>query len=392
MHKFLSQFSSYTKDNAIDKYMSGIEVPKDSILFSIGLPNQQLLPKKEFQIAIEHFFSSNDRSLFNYCDSKGLPQLVSTISNLEKTSMENIMVTSGNTQGFELAMRLLLDPNDIIAFEEYTYSLVHSAVHQYQVKPLAIPIEADGLDVTYLERTLKTNPIKLLYTIPNAQNPTGVTLSLEKRKKLIELSYKYGFIILEDDPYRDLLFLERLPSLFELDASKERVIYLYSFSKTIAPTLRTGYLLANPLFISKLEQFKQTMDSCTSPLNQFIVNHILSSGNWNSMLNEQRSFYESKKLLTKEFLCTMKDKYGWNSLEPSGGLFYWIDIRNGDSIDFLRISAKNGAIFIPGNAFSLDGPNKKIRLCYSFCSDEELLIGFDRLDQSFKEYTHSIIL
>jgi 2-aminoadipate transaminase len=339
------------------------------------------------QEIINSLYDTDDSSFFNYCGAKGVSSLISTISHKENIPESHIMITSGNTQGFELGTRLFLNKNDFLAMEGYTYSLVHSAVRRLDLNAVEVPLEQDGLDLDYLETVLETQPIKMLYIIPNAQNPTGSTLSLEKRNRLIHLAYAYDFVILEDDPYRDLNFGIRLPSLFELDPLKEKVLYLYSFSKTIAPTFRTGYILANPFFIQKLLQFKQTNDCCTSPLNQMIVNKMITSDLWEDTLKKQQLFYETRKDLTKTFLEKMNKKYNWTSNEPDGGMFYWVDTNAGDVQDFLIHSIKNGVIFVPGKTFALnDQTNTKFRLCYTYCDNKELIKGFERLEQSFIQW------
>ncbi|MED4284900.1 PLP-dependent aminotransferase family protein [Priestia megaterium] len=394
MKHFLSNLSLNTRQTAIDSLMDNAKtsVP-DPVFFSIGLPNRELLPKKKLQDVYNSIFESGTDSYFNYGGSKGISPLLSTISKRENISQDYIMISTGNTQGVELCARLVLNSEDTIAFESYTYAIAHSLTHQYNLNALEIPVEADGMNIEYLELELKKAPIKALYIIPNANNPTGTTLSLNKRKKLVELAYQYDFLIIEDDPYRDLIFDKRLPSLFELDTHKEKVIYLYSFSKTIAPTLRTGFILAHPFYIKKLEQFKQTTDSCTSPLNQMVVNEMIKSDVWNDSLEKQRSFYELKKDLTKSFLDKMNEKYGWTSNEPAGGLFYWVDTHAGDVTDWLKYAAKSGVVFIPGKAFALnDQSNTKFRLCYSYCDNEEMLKGFERIEQSFVQWQQSTTL
>lgn len=391
MKQFLSNLSLNTKGAAIDSSMRNDSFEEKPVLFSIGLPNKELLPKTKLQEVYNSILESNEDSFFNYCGPKGIEPLLNTISKREKISTEYIMITTGNTQGVELCSRMLLDPKDTIAIEDYTYAIAHSISHQYQLNTLEIPIEKDGINTDYLEKELSKSSIKFLYTIPNAHNPTGITMSLQKRKKLVELSYKYDFIIIEDDPYRDLLFSDRLPSLFELDSLKERVIYLYSFSKTIAPTLRTGFVLAHPFYIQKLEQFKQNTDSCTSPLNQMVVNQIIKDESWYQALEKQRNFYEHKKEITKKFLEKMNKQYGWTSNEPDGGLFYWVDTHTSDVSQLLTFAIQQGVVFVPGKAFSLDDQiNTKFRLCYSYSTNQEMKLGFDRLEKSFLKWQNEL--
>ncbi|WP_456364369.1 aminotransferase-like domain-containing protein [Priestia aryabhattai] len=388
MKHFLSNLSLNTRQTAIDSLMdnAATTVP-DPVYFSIGLPNRELLPKRQLHEVYNSIFNLKSDSHFNYGGSKGIAPLLSTISKRENISQDYIMITTGNTQGVELSARLVLNTGDTIAFESYTYAIAHSLTHQYSLNALEIPVEADGMNIEALEQLLQKTAIKALYIIPNANNPTGTTLSLKKRKKLVDLAYQYNFLIIEDDPYRDLIFDTRFPSLFELDPYKEKVIYLYSFSKTIAPTLRTGFILAHPFYIKKLEQFKQTTDSCTSPLNQMVVNEMIKTEDWDNSLEKQRAFYETKKDLTKKFLSKMADMYGWTSNEPAGGLFYWVDTHAGDVTEWLRFAANSGVIFIPGSAFALDDQtNTKFRLCYSYVDNQEMIKGFTRLEESFLEW------
>lgn len=384
----LSFFSLQTQQNAIDSYMEEIEDYKASCIpLSIGLPNKHLLQKEEMLSHIHSLFETGSDSFFNYGGSKGLEPLISIISKRENISEDHIMITTGNTQGVELSSRLIINPKDTFAFEEYTYSQAHSISQQYNLKTVEIPLLSDGLDIDYLENSLLSQPIKAIYIIPNAQNPTGITTSLEKRKRLIELAYRFNFMILEDDPYRDLLFEKRLPSIFELDTQKEKVIYMYSFSKTIAPTLRTGFILAHPTYIEKLKQFKQSTDSCTSPLNQMIVYSFLRSDQWDTSLEKQRTFYEVRKDITKKFIKRMSYNFNWSGNEPKGGLFYWVDTNTKNVQDYLKLAAQNGVIFIPGDAFSLNDPdNTKFRLCFSYVDNRDLTTGFERLEKTFSEW------
>ncbi|MGG3752346.1 PLP-dependent aminotransferase family protein [Heyndrickxia coagulans] len=388
MKQMFSALSGKIKENAIDVYMDSINpAVRDPVFFSVGMPNGSMIPKKELQRIMNEIFEADPARLYEYCSAKGFGPYVDAISKKENIPEAYVMATNGNTQGVDLVCRMLLDEGDSFAMEMYTYSIAFSAVHQYRLKAAGIPLEQDGLDVDFLEKTLQTRRLKALYIIPNAQNPTGVTTSLEKRKKLIELAYQYHFIIIEDDPYRDLLFHSRPPSLFELDPLKERTIYLYSFSKVMAPAMRTGFILAHPAFLKKLEQFKQVTDACTSPINQMLAGKLISSGNWPQILAKQKHFYEKQKDWTKRFLQHMHETEQWEGAEPAGGLFYWIDVKKGGVAEWMKMAAQDGAVFVPGDAFTLErGPNTKIRLCFAYCSDEEMKKGFARLEESFKKW------
>ncbi|MGN5651046.1 PLP-dependent aminotransferase family protein [Bacillus sp. Brlt_9] len=388
MKQSLSHISINTADTAIDTFTKDLKcLVSDPVSLSIGLPNETLIPKKQLEEVFTSILNTNELPFYHYCDAKGMPQLVETIANNENTSPEHILITSGNTQGIELSTRLFINNKDVIAMEEYSYSLIHTISKQYQSDVVQVPLSFDGLDTDYLEEALKQHKIKMLYVIPNSQNPTGITLSLKKRQKLIELAYKYDFMIIEDDPYRDLSFHKPLPSLFELDPKKEKVVYLYSFSKTIAPTLRTGFILAHPYFIDKFTQLKQIADSCTSPLHQLVINKLINSNEWSTHLLKTQQFYEERKEITKSFLAKMNNKYGWTSYEPAGGMFYWVDLQKGDALEFLKTAYEQGVLFIPGQVFSLDLKKATtFRLCYSYCSNSDLEKAFSRLESSYSNW------
>ncbi|WP_018661997.1 PLP-dependent aminotransferase family protein [Heyndrickxia acidiproducens] len=388
MNHVLSDLSGKIKENAIDAYMDSIQTSAaDPVYFSVGMPNGAMIPKKPLQECMNAIFDTGPPGLYQYCGAKGFEPFLSVIAKKENIPEKYVMATNGNTQGFDLVCRMLLNERDGFAVEQYTYSIALSAIHQHQLQAVCIPLEHDGMDVDFLEKALQEKSLKALYIIPNAQNPTGVTTSLQKRKRIIELAYQYDFTIIEDDPYRDLLFHDRPPSLFELDPMKEKVIYLYSFSKIIAPAMRTGFILAHPFFLQKLEQFKQVQDACTSPFNQMLAGTLIASEAWPATLEKQKRFYEKRKAWTKQFLRHMNETEQWTAVEPAGGLFYWADVGKKDVREWMGIAAEDGVIFVPGNAFTMEEtPSTKIRLCFAFCSDEEMGKGFMRLEESFRKW------
>lgn len=151
--------------------------------------------------------------------------------------------------------------------------------------------------------------------------------------------------------------------------------------------MRTGFILAHPAFLKKLEQFKQVTDACTSPMNQMLAGKLISSENWTQILAKQKHFYEKRKDWTKRFLQHMHETEQWEGAEPAGGLFYWIDVKKGGVTEWMKKAAQDGAVFVPGDAFTLErGRNTKIRLCFAYCSDEEMKKGFSRLEESFKKW------
>lgn len=388
MKEFYSRLAKQAAGNPIDLQTQQPTNVSDPVTFTIGLPNTDLLPKKEMEQAFQKFITTKDDTLYHYCSSRGLDSLVESISRRENISKEHIIVTTGNSQALDFCARLFFDEEDVIALDDYTYPVIFSYVKQSNMETLLIPSESDGLDVEFLEKSLISRKIKAVYLIPNAQNPTGTTLSLKKRKKLVELAYKYDFMILEDDPYRDLMFDGfRLPTLFELDKEKKRVIYMFSFSKVIAPTLRTGYMLAHPQYIDTLDLFKQAADSCSSPLNQLIVNGIYGSEKWELHLKKQQDFYKARKEVFEAFLKRMNKKYNWISNAPEGGLFYWVDTQTPNVDEWQVIAQEQGVNFLPGHLFAIsDASNTKIRLCFSYCTVDEMKKGLNRLESSFAEW------
>lgn len=388
MKQLYSQYGLQAAGNPLDLQTKQPTSVPDPVTFTIGLPNTDLLPKKEMELAFHKFIQTKDQSLYHYCNSRGLDELVDSISRREKISKDHIIITTGNSQALDFCSRLFFDEQDTIVFEDYTYPAIFSFVKQMNMEAILVPSDSDGLDVEHLENTLLNKKIKAVYVIPNAQNPMGTTLSLKKRKRLIELAYKHDFMILEDDPYRDLMFDGlRLPTIFELDKEKRRTIYMYSFSKTIAPTLRTGFILAHPEYINTLDLFKQAVDSCTSPLNQLVVNDLYGTDKWELHLKKQQEFYKERKEIFESFLARMNQKYNWVSFAPKGGLFYWVDTQTPNVDKWQRIAQVQGLDFLPGSLFSLSDPeNTKIRLCFSYCTVDEMKKGLDRLESSYAEW------
>lgn len=309
---------------------------------------------------------------------------------------KNILVTAGSMQAIDLATRTLTDPGDHVWVEAPTF---FGAIRQFslaEVKLSSIPVDDNGIMVDLLELSLKealenNQPIpKFVYVMPNYHNPTGVTLSLERRKKIAELAYEYNFFVLEDDAYVELNFTgEKLPSIYSL--APKRVIYLSTFSKTIAPGIRMGWAVAEESIINKMRMLKS--DGSTSVFVQEIVSQFLSNIHFNSHMKHINTLYESRKNSMIEAIEDYFDGEVSYNL-PAGGFFLWLTFPiHINTSEFSSDALKRGVSFIESKHFYLKGEETNhIRLSFTFSNEEEIRRGIKRIASAYKEYKKSMTI
>lgn len=295
---------------------------------------------------------------------------------------DDLIIVSGGQQGIELATKCLVNEGDVVIVEEPSFIGALNCFRSYGAKLIGIPMESDGMNIDVLEKTLKeTKNVKMIYTIPTFQNPTGVTMSLEKRKRLYEAAKKYNVPILEDNPYGELTFSGvKMPTIKSLD-TEGLVIYSGSFSKILSPGLRLGFLCAHSALVAKIVIAKQVSDVHTPVITQLLATEYLKRHNIDDLIVTMRERYAHKcktmldaiaEYFPKDLTCT----------RPEGGLFIWCDLGHG--IDTLPLSKKAIAekvAFVPGNTFMVDMEKtcSALRLNYSTVSDERIVEGIRRL-------------
>ncbi|HDI02800.1 MAG TPA: PLP-dependent aminotransferase family protein, partial [Candidatus Aenigmarchaeota archaeon] len=301
-------------------------------------------------------------------------------------------VTNGAQEALDLVSKIFIDPKDKVAVEVPTYLGAISSFRNYQSDFLTVGLENDGMNIHELEEKLRKmseeerEKIKMIYTIPNFHNPAGVTLSLEKRKHLIEISQEYDIPILEDDPYVELRYSgEEIPSIKSLDKNGN-VIYMSTFSKIFAPGMRLGWIVADEEVAKKITVAKQGTDLCTNVFCQYLANEYITSGAIDRQIPKIRKLYKGKRDKMLEAL----EKYfpegcEWN--KPDGGMFIWATVP--EKIDTEKMfpeAVKENVAYIHGAAFCVDGSgHNAMRLNFSNADEEKIEEGIKRLGNLIKK-------
>jgi 2-aminoadipate transaminase len=306
-----------------------------------------------------------------------------------KITPENVLITSGSQQALDILGKILIDPGDRILVESPTYLAAIQAWKTYGAEFITVPMDNDGMNTDYLEEALRAGP-KFIYVLPNFQNPTGVTLSLKRRHRLIELADQYGVPIVEDDPYGQLRFEgEHLPSIVVLDSQfrdnsapcyRGNVIYLSTFSKTLAPGIRLGWVIAPPEVIRKLVEAKQGSDLHTATFNQMVAYEVSRGGFLDRHIHLIRKVYgERRDLMLAAMDRFFPPEVDWT--HPQGGLFLWGTMPTYiDASDLLKTCLERKVAFVPGEPFHADGGGKNtMRINFSNATHDEIQEGISRL-------------
>lgn len=365
---------------------------KDLITFAAGVPDPSTLPADFISQETSRILKENPKLALQYGVTDGYAPLISALTEKMKAigiDMENngLMVTSGGQQVADLTAKCLLNEGDIVAVEAPTFIGCLNALRSYGADCRGISLEDDGLSIEELESLCKTENVKLLYTIPTFQNPMGVTMSLEKRKKVLELADKYDFMILEDNPYGELRFAgEDIQTLKSMDKNN-RVIYAGSLSKVIAPGLRVGWGVAPHAVLEKMVVAKQVVDVHTTMLSQIVAHKFITNPDYPNHIERCRKLYGKKCQL---MLDCIKEYFPEtvSYTKPQGGLFLWCDMNNGvDTLEVMKKCVDRGVAIIPGYTFMTDmkKPTSTFRLNYSIPSEEEIRKGIKIVGDVIKE-------
>ena len=299
---------------------------------------------------------------------------------------DHLLATNGSMQADAFLFSELVSPGDVVVVEAPTYDRTLLSLTKLGAEILAIPLEADGIDVGALEAALEegARPV-LAHIIPNFQNPAGCTLSLEKRHRLLALATEYGFTIFEDDPYVELRFAgEQHPTMLELDESGEAVVYASSFSKTVAPGIRVGYLVGAPELIGAIR--KRATETYISPnmVAQAIVAEFCHSGAIDGSIATVKAALRERRDAT----CAALDQHLPDAryVTPEGGYFLWVDLPEGTDVAALaRGAAERGVVFEQGTAFMIEGGDSSLRLAYSGVPPEQIEEGIARIAAAYRE-------
>jgi len=361
----------------------------DIISFAGGLPAAELFPIREFREACEYVLTTIGGKALQYGATEGYTPLREYLS--EKMNkydvpaeVENILITNGSQQALDLIGRIFLDPGDVVVTERPTYLGALQAWRAYEPRFAPVPIDDDGMCVDMLEDILKAHQskVKFIYVLPNFHNPAGTTLPLERRVELVRLAARYGVPIIEDDPYGELRFEgEDITPLLTLH--KENVFYLSTFSKTLAPGVRLGWITAPAKLIAKLVQAKQGADLHTGPFVQMVAYDIASRGLLRNHVRIVREAYHERR---DAMLQAMEEFFprGVTWTRPQGGLFLWVRLPEEiNTNDFMKIALEEKVAYVPGAAFFPDeGGYNTMRLNFSYCRPEIIREGIQRLGRA----------
>ncbi|MCD4739616.1 PLP-dependent aminotransferase family protein [archaeon] len=362
----------------------------DIISFAGGLPDPAAFPYKEVDMISTQVIEENYVKTLQYGTTEGFNRLRRQLAKRMKqklkcnVSADEIIVTSGAQQAIDLVSKVFIDEGDTVLVEKPGYLGALSSFKLFQAKFFGIPLDEQGLKTEKLEEGLKKYKKAkrpFLYTVPTFQNPSGITMSLERRKHLMEIASEYDLVIVEDNPYSELRYSgKEVPTLKSMD-TEGRVVYLGTLSKVFAPGMRLGWAAAPEGIRKKLVLAKQATDLCTSSLIQYTSYKYMKDGHMVRQIKKIKALYKSKR---DTMLDTM-DEYFPKSIKynrPEGGMFLWLEFPKGiDSRVLFKKAIKKKVAFVPGSAFYVtegEGANTA-RLNFSFASEEQIKEGIKRL-------------
>ena len=387
--KLFSKLAEQSKTSAIREILKIIQ-SSDVISLAGGMPDPITFPAKDLKEICTDILNKNSGRALQYSSTDGLLQLreyllqwLRLVKKGFKT--ENITISSGSQQGLDLVSKALVDPGDVVIVELPSYLAALNAFRSYGAEVIGIPMDENGMQMDSLESTLQeiTNEgkkIKFIYTISNFQNPAGVTMSLPRRKEILEIASKYNLFILEDNPYDKLRFEgEPLPSIQTFD-QEGRVINLGTFSKILCPGLRLAWISGNKEIIEKVVILKQATDLCTPILNQMIGYEYCAKDYIDKNIDSNISVYREKRDVMLESLEKhFPEGAVWN--KPAGGFFVFVTLPEKiDADEMLYEAIKEKVAYVSGSSFFANGKGKNtMRLSFCYPSIEDIKEGVKRL-------------
>lgn len=365
----------------------------DIISFAGGLPAKELFPVDGMKAASDKVLNENGQAALQYSTTEGVPALREKISarmrakNKIESTMDDVLITSGSQQGLDFTGRVFLDAGDVVLMESPSYLGAINAFKTCEPKFVEVPTDDTGMKMDELRKTLETTKnVKFIYVIPDFQNPSGRTWSLERRQEFMKIVNEFEIPVIEDNPYGDLRFDgEALPSLKSLD-TKGLVVFLGTFSKILAPGYRIGWVCATPEILEKYNFMKQASDLQASTIGQMEVNAYLDANDLDEHVDKIRSIYIKRrdcmlKTMNEEFPKECTYTY------PAGGLFTWVTLPDYmNAKDLAEQCIKKKVAFVPGGSFFPNGGNENtLRMNYSCMPEDKIVEGVKRIAETIKE-------
>jgi len=366
-----------------------------AIPFSAGNPGPEAIPHEKIAAVAAKILAETPNTALQYGMTEGYAPLREKIAaylqkNLNISSEKNrLVVTHGATQAIELCTKAFCNEGDVVITENPSFVGSLATFNSYGVNVVGVDMEHDGMNLDKLQQELdKHEKVSFIYVIPDFHNPTGWTMSLEKRKRLYEMAVKKGTLILEDDPYGVLRYHgEPIPTLKSMD-TEGIVLYVGSFSKLISPGMRVGYLLANEIYMDKITAAKQVSDVHTAMLNQMIIDKFMEDYGVENHVAEICNIYRNKLQLAIDCLDEHLGDY-ISYIKPEGGLYVYCKLpEHIDSIEFFNAGIKEGVAVVYGSAFNVD-PNEKskyFRINFSSPSEEQIRKGIEILGKVIRQF------
>jgi 2-aminoadipate transaminase len=398
-NNFLSTTGRNLHESAIRKMGTlSVRVP-DLISFAAGFPDPVTFPWDDLRAIATERLSGADASVLQYGATRGYKPLLEAIVDVMaarhvRCAIDDVIITTGSQQGLDLVARILVDPGDVVLVELPTYTGAISAFTNVHARLAGVKQDADGINLDDLETVwgrerAAGRRVKLLYLVPNFQNPTGLLIGLEKRRQVLEWADRRDVLIVEDDPYGVLYFedvaTEAETRPIKADDERARVIYLSTFSKTLAPGFRMAWVVAPAALTARFELAKQSMDLSSGIFDQHVVNQAIRRGVLAKLAPQLRALYRSKRDAMQTALGSeLGNLLTWPA--PKGGFFLWAELPQGlDGDAVLQRAIDEKVIFVAGSAFYVDGTGqRRIRLSFSHPTPEKLKEGIRRLAAAMK--------
>ena len=399
IERYARLFASRTRvmKSSAMRDMMAITARPEVISLAGGLPDTGTFPPETFAAVAARVASESCAKALQYGPTEGLDEVKACIAQVMESEgitapdPEGMIVTAGGQQVIDLVTKTLIDPGDVVIAEAPTYPGAVPVFASYQADVVQVDMDGDGMRIDLLEETLdrlerEGRRPKFIYTIPSFQNPAGVTMSLPRRQRLVEVAWERELLVLEDNPYSLLRFQgEPLPTLYSLDRGVY-VMYLGTFSKILSPGIRLGWVAAPPPVLDKINLGKQAADLCSSTLSQLMVTAYFEQGDWHDYVDSLVEIYRDRRDTMLDALAEFfPPEAEWT--RPCGGLFVWCTLPDFiDTTDLLARALRENVAFVPGEGAYLDGRGRNaMRLNFSSCGEDDIREGIRRIGKVVKE-------
>jgi 2-aminoadipate transaminase len=386
---FFSRDAQNFRASAIRRFAKLINDPA-IISFAGGVPNPDTFPAERIADVAARVLREKRAVSLQYGPTRGLPRLCESIAEISRgrgvaCTAEDVLTTTGSQQALDLIAHTILDPGDVVAVELPTYIGGSASFFARSAQLAGVQQDDEGIVPESLREVASRTRIKLLYTIPNFQNPSGRLMTQARREAVLQLAEEFDFLVIEDDPYGELVYVDGADTtaMKKHDASG-RVLYLGSFSKVLAPGLRCGWIAGPRELLERLEIAKQAADLCSGMLDQSIVDELVAGGELAPQIERVRAFYRGKRgILIEELERRFTGHARWTSAD--GGLFTFVTLGSAvDTAEKVQEAVANGVAYIPGGPFFVDGSGANtMRLTFAKESDERIREGVARLAKVF---------